>query len=196
MRYAWPAKQCRWLGSGRYPFCRRVAVTNSNNITNTYTDTNGNGNAYRNGYADGDGNGYSFGATEPYGNSYSYGYVHDGTECYANSYFYCNNSSDSDGYSAADAQCPATSDTAVAAYATTKAVTEHYRESFCGIGAHENCRSRRRQRGLAVHSLKIPWCYGMVPLSCADGGIEIYAVPPNAPNASPARDLTLEKKTL
>ena len=56
--------------------------------------------------------------------SYSYGYIHHSAECYADSYFYCNNSSDSDGYSAADAHRAATSNTAVAAYATTKAVTE------------------------------------------------------------------------
>jgi hypothetical protein len=48
MRNAWSAKQRRWLGSGRYPCCRWIAVTNSNNITSTYTDANRN--SYANGY--------------------------------------------------------------------------------------------------------------------------------------------------
>src|SRR5262245_56541313 len=43
MWHAWPAKQCRGLGSSRYSCGRRIAFTNSNNITDTYTDANGNG---------------------------------------------------------------------------------------------------------------------------------------------------------
>lgn len=70
MRHAWPAKQCCWLGSSRYPYRRRIAVTNSNNIPNTYPDANGNGYADSNGY----GHGYS--------NSHRYCY------CYANSNSY------------------------------------------------------------------------------------------------------------
>ena len=50
MRHAWPAKQCCWLGSSRYPCCRRVAVTNSNSVTNIYTDAYGNSYAYGYGY--------------------------------------------------------------------------------------------------------------------------------------------------
>ena len=48
MRHTRAAEQRRWLGSGRYSSCRRIAVTNSNNITNTYADANRNG--YANGY--------------------------------------------------------------------------------------------------------------------------------------------------
>lgn len=54
----------------------------------------------------------------------SYGYIHDGAECYTNSYSYCNYSSDSDGYSTADTQSTATCNTALAAHASTKAITE------------------------------------------------------------------------
>ena len=61
MRYAWPSKQCCWLGSSRYPCCRRVA-TKSNTVTNTYTDANSNGNGY------GDSN------AQCYTNSYSHCY--------------------------------------------------------------------------------------------------------------------------
>ena len=124
MRYAWPPKQCRWLGSGRYPFCRGVAFTNSNNVTNTYADANCNGYAYRNGYGHCYTNSHCHGQCYANSHGYTYGYIHDGPECYANSYFYCNNSSDSDGYGAADTQCTAKSNTAVAAYAATQAVTE------------------------------------------------------------------------
>lgn len=65
MRYAWPSKQCCWLGSSRYPCCRRVA-TKSNTITNAYADPNGNGHAQC--YANSHSNGY--GHAQRYTNSY------------------------------------------------------------------------------------------------------------------------------
>jgi hypothetical protein len=72
MRYAWPSKQCCWLGSSRYPCCRRVA-TKSNTITNAYADPNGNGNGY--------------GDAQCYANSNSNRYGH--AQCYTNSYSHC-----------------------------------------------------------------------------------------------------------
>ena len=72
MRHAWPAKQCCRLGSSGYPFCRRIAVTNSNNITSTYTDTNGNGHAYSNRYHHCNTNSHRYG--QCYANSTGYAY--------------------------------------------------------------------------------------------------------------------------
>ena len=46
MRHARPAKQCCWLGSSRYPFCRGFAFTIPNSVTNKYTDAYGNSCAY------------------------------------------------------------------------------------------------------------------------------------------------------
>jgi hypothetical protein len=74
MRHAWPAKQCCWLGSSRYPFCCRVAFTNSNNFTNSYIDTNGNGYAF--------GYGYCYTNSKCNGDGYGHG------QCYANSHGY------------------------------------------------------------------------------------------------------------
>ena len=48
MRHAWPAKQCCWLGSSRYPYRRRIAVTNA------YCDINSNRNSNRDSDANGD----------------------------------------------------------------------------------------------------------------------------------------------
>jgi hypothetical protein len=75
MRYSRAAEQCCWLGTGRYPFCSRVAFTNSNNVTNSYVDTNSNGYAcgygycYTNSHCNGDGHGQCYAN----GN----GYAHD-----------------------------------------------------------------------------------------------------------------------
>ena len=72
MRHARPPKQCCWLGPGRYPYCCRVAVTNSNNLTDTYT--NGNGNGYSDGYTDGHCNGNGYGYGQCYANGHRYAY--------------------------------------------------------------------------------------------------------------------------
>jgi len=69
MRHARPSKQCCWLGSSRYPCCRRVAFTNSNSVTNTYTDPNGNC--------------YGHGHAQCYTNSHSNGYGQTNTHCTA-----------------------------------------------------------------------------------------------------------------
>ena len=82
MRYAWPAKQCCWLGSSRYPHRCRVAFTNSNSVTNTYTDPNDNSNGYGHCYTNSD--------------SHVYG------QCYANSNGYSNHDSHSYTYSYCD----------------------------------------------------------------------------------------------
>jgi len=68
MRHAWPAKQCCWLGPGRYPYCRRVAVTNPNNLTDTYANGNGYGDCYTDSHCNGDGYG------QRYANSHRYAY--------------------------------------------------------------------------------------------------------------------------
>ena len=77
MRHAWPSKQCCWLGSSRYSCCRRVAVTNSNCVTNIYTD--GNGYGYGECYRNGNGYGYA----KYYTNSHSHSYGQTNTDCTA-----------------------------------------------------------------------------------------------------------------
>ena len=72
MRYAWPSKQCCWLGFSRYPCCRRIAFTNSNSVTNAYTDGNGDGYAHGHCYANSHCNGDGYG--QCYANSHGFAY--------------------------------------------------------------------------------------------------------------------------
>jgi len=70
MRHTRTSKQCRWLGSSRYPYRRRVAFTNSDSFTNTYNDPNGNSNGYGHSYTNSDSHGYG----QCYASSYGYAY--------------------------------------------------------------------------------------------------------------------------
>jgi hypothetical protein len=87
VRHCRPAKQCLWLGPGRYRGSRRHPITNPN--AESYANSNGYAfSVWPNGDADAysNGDGYCYSDGNGNGNSHGYSNAHGYSDSYSNAY--------------------------------------------------------------------------------------------------------------